>query len=176
MLLSTGCQSTITPITVIPSPEKPSLSAASNTNDQLTGMREAVFRYLIENKNFGQTNDADIYYFAVADKEIQNKHGRLFSFPLGVEKFDPSEKLMERFISHSPKVRKNSDCPKGTLIWSITGIRFRVTEIKWITDTAAEIKGGHDDRISTSWTVFTVVKDEGKWKVTGAHFVKGSVS
>ena len=136
-----------------------SLAAAADKTRDLQGddIREAVFRWQFGNNASYHQNDrnyAQVYFLQVNDR-------------------DPSEKLMKRFANHKPPVRKVSACGperiKGVYDKKTgeKGLIFRVTTIKWSSETEAEVDGGyHEHGLSASGNTYTLKKENGKWKVT----------
>jgi hypothetical protein len=148
--------------------------AADNPRQaQTDDIREAVFRYPFEHRGYQQTREPSAYYLAVAEKE-ENDGKNNGLLPRGNKQHDPSDDFMSRFNDHKLPVHKNSAFQKPTR--EKPGVRLRITEIKWISDTEVEVKGGHDDFWSASWTTFTVKKEDGKWKVTKAELKRGLVA
>src|SRR5713226_7658593 len=122
-------------------------------------IREAVFRYQFDhNAAHGP---------AAAEHRIE-----AFYLSLGEKDGDPSDEFMTRFVGHEPPVRKVSACSTENLrvVDKQTGQRgliFRVKSIKWISDGKVEVGGGYyEDGLSSSGNIYTVVKKDGKWRVT----------
>lgn len=114
-------------------------------SEQEDDIREAVFRYQFDHNASGQQKRAQFYYLAVGKKQA-----------------DPTDEFMKRFADHHPPVRKVSEWkPKGR-----PGLVFRVSSIKWISDTKVEAEGGYyEGLLSSSGNTYIVVKRQGKWKV-----------
>ncbi len=146
--------------------------------NQSDDIREAVFRYQLEHRSFGQGKRAAVCIFALPQEEDKHKQYGLSSGlpPFGDKENDPSQKLMSRFRNHRSPILKNSEFNKGNPSDTGSYVRFRVTTIKWLSDTEVEVKGGHDDASSASWSDFTVKKEKGIWKVTHAELRKGRVA
>ena len=149
-------------------------AADSLRQAQNDDIREAVFRYQIDNARPSQKEKAEVYFLAVAGTENDDPPTFL-PLPLGDERHDPSDELMHRLNPNKPPLLRNSalrtrdNNPKR-------GLRFRVTTIKWISAEEVEVKGGHDDYWSTEWKTFTVRKENGKWKVTKAELKRAVVA
>lgn len=148
-------------------------SAPAPRQVQNDDIREVVFRYQLEHRSFAQREKPPIYFFAVADKEVlDERHGLIPGDGLN----DPTDDLMRRFKSHKPPIKKNTVLQNRRSGDSNPGVRLRITEIKWISDTEVEVKGGHDDAWSSSWSNFTVKKENGEWKVIKAELKRGVVA
>jgi hypothetical protein len=131
--------------------------AADNARESQTDdIREAVFRWQFDHNASGQQTNAQVYFLEVGEKSG-----------------DPTEEFMKRFADHKPPVRKVSACTadagKGVLDRKTgeKGLIFRVTNIKWKSDTEVDVSGGyHEAGLSASGNTYTVKKKKGKWKVT----------
>lgn len=133
---------------------------------QIDDIREVVFRYQFDHATSNHKENA-VYFLAVANSESEGR-GASFPLPLGDRRHDPSDQLMARFRDQRPPVRKNSELHSRATRLPPHGLRFRVTDLKWISETEVEGKGGHDDAWSASWVTFTVEKESGKWTVVRA--------
>ena len=118
-------------------------------------VREAVFRYQFEHNSSGQQKKAAVYCLSVG------------------ENTDPSDDFIRRFANHKPPVRKISQCDVGPfdgVVDKLThklGLVFRVSSIKWISETEVEASGGYYEAgLSASGDTYTVRKWLGKWRVT----------
>ena len=125
-------------------------------------IREAVFRWQFDNNVSGQQKRAKVYFLAVGEKSG-----------------DPSDELLKRFADHQPPVRKRSACTadagKGVLDKRTgeQGLLFRVTNIKWKSDTEVEVEGGYYEAgLSASGNLYTLKKEQGKWKVVNDKLVE----
>jgi hypothetical protein len=149
----------------------PGVTAENLRQAQLDDIREAVFRYQLEHARASQKEHREVYFFAVAEKDGRDE---FLPLPLGNKRHNPSEDLMSRFKEHKPAIRKNSDLqirrkdPKR-------GLRFRATKIQWLSDTEAKVDGGYDDAWGASWATFTVIKENGKWRVISSELKKAWV-
>ena len=130
---------------------------ASFSQQQQNDIREAVFRYQFRHNASIQGSSAAVYCLSVENNA------------------DPPDDFMKRFAGFKPPVHKASDCStdayKG-VVEKATGKRglvFRVKSIKWISQTDAEVVGGYfEDGLSASGNTYTVIKTQGKWKVSKA--------
>ena len=145
--------------------------AQQKRDAQFDDIREAVFRYQFEHATSNHKENA-VCFLAVADSEFEPR-GASWPLPLGDRRHDPSDRLMAELKDQNPPVRKNSELRSRAMRLPPHGLRFRVTEIKWFSETEVEVKGGHDDAWSASWITFNVKKENGKWMVVRATF-KGS--
>ena len=136
------------------------LSTASAQTDaarfhEEDNVREAVFRYQFEHNSSGQQKRAGVYCLSIG------------------ENTDPSDEFIRRFANHKPPVRKISGCNVGPYDGVVDkdthklGLVFRVSGIKWISETEVEASGGYYEAgLSASGDTYTVSKQLGKWRVT----------
>lgn len=116
-------------------------------------VREAVFRYQFEHNSSGQQQKAGVFFLSVGKDT------------------DPSKALLARFEGHAPPVEKVSDStPKGGGIvdkkTGKQGVIFKVTSIKWINETEAEVEGGYyEGNLSASGNVYQVIYEKENWVV-----------
>ena len=88
------------------------------------------------------------------------------------EKANPSDALLTRFAGRRPLVKKVSESfskeyegiyDKET---GKKGILFRITSIKWVSETEAEVEGGHyTGPLAASGHVYKMRFENGKWIV-----------
>jgi hypothetical protein len=96
----------------------------------------------------------------------------VFYLSLGEKDDDPTDEFLARFTGHKPPVRKVSMCSTEGLrvVDKQTGKRgliFRVAKIKWVSDSKVQVEGGYyEDGLSATRNVYTVVRKDGKWRVT----------
>jgi hypothetical protein len=119
-------------------------------------IHEAVFRWQFDHNTSGQQKKAKVYFL-----EAGKKGG------------DPSDALLRRFAANQPPVRKRSECDPDAgpgVVDKRTGERgllFRVSSIRWKSDVEVEARGGfYESGLSASRNLYTLKKEEGKWKVT----------
>ncbi len=119
-------------------------------------IRETVFRYQFDHNASGQQKRAKAYFLSICDKDR-----------------DPSDEFMKRFAGYKPPVRKASACRTNATNGVVDkrtgeqGLLFRVTGIKWISDTEVQVGGGYYEAgLSASGNTYTVKKANRKWKVT----------
>ncbi len=122
-------------------------------------IREAVFRYQFEHNASGTQQTAQFYCLSLGEysKDI-----------------DPDDGLMQRFQGHKPAVKKVSQCicspevgVKDKEIGQSGGLVFRVTSIRWISNTEVEVEGGYyEGGLSASGNVYQVVRKGNQWVVT----------
>ncbi len=122
-------------------------------------IREAVFRYQFEHNASGAQQTAQFYCLSLGEysKDI-----------------DPDDGLMQRFQGHKPTVKKVSQCVYGFEVGvkdketgQSGGLVFRVTSIRWISDTKVEAEGRYyEGNMSSSGNVYQVVQKGGRWIVT----------
>ncbi len=141
----------------------PSVPAVSSTSlprsAQEDDIREAVFRYQFEHNASGAQQTAKFYCLSLGEYSTD---------------IDPDDGLMQRFQGHKPAVKKVSQCAYGfevgvkeTETGQSGGLVFRVTSIRWISDTEVEAEGGYyEGNMSSSGNVYQVVRKEGRWIVT----------
>ena len=125
-------------------------------------IREAVFRWQFDHNVSGQQKRAKVYFLSVGEK-----YG------------DPSDEFLKRFADNQPPVRKRSECTadagKGVLDKKTgeQGLVFNVTRIQWKSDTEVEVEGGYYEAgLSASGNIYTLKKDQGKWKVVNDKLVE----
>ena len=135
------------------------VAADGKRHEQEDAVREAVFRYQF-------TNNA-AHGPATAEKKIE-----AYYLSIGEKDADPADAFMNRFAGNKPPVRKVSECSMAKM--RVTdkqtgkrGLIFRVSLIKWISDTEAEVKGGYyEDGLSASGNTYRVKKKGGTWQIT----------
>ena len=132
------------------------LAAENERESQIDDIREAVFRWQFEHNASALQKNAKVYFLRI-DKN----------------KSDPSDAFMKRFAEHNPPVRKVSACSsdpdKGVQDKKTgeKGLIFNVIEIRWISDAEVEAAGGYYEAgLSASGNIYTLKKENGKWKVT----------
>jgi hypothetical protein len=132
------------------------LAADKARESQTDDIREAVFLWQFEHNASGQQTNAQVYFL-----EVGEKGG------------DPGDEFMKRFTGHKPPVRKVSACSasadQGVLDKKTgeKGLIFRVTSIKWKSDTSVDVSGGYYEAgESASGNTYTAKKEKGKWQVT----------
>jgi hypothetical protein len=145
------------PPTAPPTTEPPSLSE----QDQI---REVVFRYQFEHNVSGQKQAANSYYLEVE------------------EGADPSPQLLAQFVGHHPPVQpvSASMLEAGTALvldreTGLSGLIFRVDEIRWLGEDAVEVDGGYEEASeSGSGNTYHVTRGEEDWQVVGMEpgFIK----
>jgi hypothetical protein len=118
-------------------------------------VREAVFKYQIERMT-SALQQKDVVFFLSVDEEA-----------------NPSDALLTRFAGRRPPVKKASESfskeyegiyDKET---GKKGILFRITSIKWVSETEAEVEGGHyTGPLAASGHVYKMRFENGKWVVT----------
>jgi len=125
-------------------------------------IREAVFRWQFDHNVSGQQKRAKVYFLSVGEK-----YG------------DPSDEFLKRFADNQPPVRKRSECTadagKGVLDKKTgeQGLVFNVTRIQWKSDTEVEVEGGYYEAgLSASGNIYTLKKEQGKWKVVNDKLVE----
>lgn len=124
-------------------------------------IREAVFRYQFEFNASGLGKSANAYYLGLG-------HGE-----------DPAPALLSRFKGHTPPVRPRSasEIEPGTAQvvdkeTKLPGIAFKITDIRWISDTEVEVDGGYDEASeSAAGSTYHVVKETGKWRVVDSQML-----
>ncbi len=94
-------------------------------------------------------------------------------FFLSVDEANPSDALLTRFAGRRPPVKKVSESlsqqyegiyDKET---GKKGILFRITSIKWVSETEAEVEGGHyTGPLAASGHVYKMRFENDKWVVT----------
>lgn len=122
-------------------------------------IREAVFRYQFEHNASGTQQTAKFYCLSLGE----------YSKDIG-----PDDGLMQRFQGHKPAVKKVSQCVyslevgvKDKETGQSGGLVFRVTSIRWISDTEIEVEGGYyEGGLSASGNVYRVVQKGSQWIVT----------
>jgi hypothetical protein len=117
-------------------------------------VREAVFKHQI-GRMTSALQDEEVVFFLSVGQEV-----------------NPSDTLLERFAGRRPMVKKVSESisrkyegifDKET---GRRGIIFSVTSIKWISETEAEVEGGHYTApLAASGHVYKVRFENGKWVV-----------
>ena len=136
-------------------PQVQVVSTDDDRKDQEDDIREAVFRWQFAHNSSALKQKAKAYYLRIG------------------EKGDPSDAFMKRFAKDKPPVRKFSACTSGPAegvrdkATGERGLVFRISSLKWKTDTEVELKGGYyEGGKSSSGNTYTVKKEDGKWKVT----------
>ena len=132
------------------------VAADKAREDQENDIREAVFRYQFHHYNPPLQKTAGAYYLGVGEKIT-----------------DPSDEFMKRFTDHKPPVRKISTVhyvpDKGIFDnkTEVQGLAFIIRSLKWISDTEVEVSGKcYEGPVSATGNIYTVKKENGKWKVT----------
>jgi hypothetical protein len=117
-------------------------------------IREAVFGYQFEHNASGAQQTADVYCLSIDGK-------------------DPTDAFMERFEDNWPRVKKVSRCTADTKAGvedngpGERGLIFGVGEVRWVSDTEAEVEGGYyEGALSASGNTYHVVKEDCHWVVT----------
>lgn len=117
-------------------------------------VREAVFLFQFDHNASGLQQNAKVYFLS-----------------LGGGDRDPSDEFMERFRGLKPPVKKVSECTA-----SVTGVKdketgehgliFRVTSIKWVSDSEVEVEGGyHEASESASGNTYLLLREGERWFV-----------
>ncbi len=124
---------------------------------QADDVLETALRYKFAHNGSGLQNKATAYFVALGDKAS-----------------DPSDDLINRFVRHTPPVRKVSGCryEEGGFVFDRAtgkkGLLFRIKGITWKSDTEAEVQiGYYEQGLSADWSTYALSKEKGKWKVTG---------
>jgi len=118
-------------------------------------VQEAVFGYQFDHNASGLQKKANVYCLFIGPKRT-----------------DPSNELIKRFASHTPPVRKASECKIGAggvfdKRTRAEGLAFGIFGITWTSDTEAQVEGGYyEAALSSSKNTYTVVKQQGAWKVS----------
>jgi len=90
---------------------------------------------------------------------------------------DPSPQLLERFDAHRPPVKpvSASTLEPGTALvldreTGLSGLIFRITEIRWLSDHEVEVDGGYYEASeSASGNTYSVLKRDGAWEVVSVQ-------
>lgn len=121
-------------------------------------VQEAAFTYLFTHNSPGLEKRAKAYYLGI-----------------GLKTADPSDEFLKRFANQKPPVRKRSAAsmsPDKGVLDKQSGERgaiFRLYDIKWISESQAELDGGfYEIGYSGYKSTYTVKNENGKWKVTKA--------
>jgi hypothetical protein len=113
---------------------------------QAMDIAEATFRYQFAHNASGQQQNAPAYFLT------------LFGH-------DPDPEFLARFKDHKPPVQKGSDFAEGK------GLKFRVANIKRLSDTKVEVSGGYyESGLSSSGNTYLLEFKDGKWAVSGEKF------
>jgi len=138
------------------------MAATQARQSQEDDIREAVFRWQFNHNVSGLQTNAKVYFLAVGEKGG-----------------DPSDEFMKRFVGNKPPVRKRSQCTANAgrrVLDKQTGeqgLIFNVTSLRWISDTEVEAEGGYYEAgLSSSGNIYTLKKDNGKWKMTRDKLVE----
>ena len=135
-----------------------SFSVAGNDNAtrQELDIYEAVFRWQFVHNASAQQQRAQVYFIAIGEKDT-----------------DPSDDFLQRFAGHDPPVRKWSDSHyvqgQGILDkkTGARGLAFHATITQWLSDNTVIVRGGYEEgELSASGNTYTVMKENGTWKVT----------
>lgn len=136
------------------SANKPTSSLPLSRED---AVREAVFKYQIARMT-SALRRKDVVFFLSVDQAG-----------------NPSDGLLARFAGRHPLVKKVSESVAKEYEGVIDkqtgtkGIIFSVTSIKWISETEAEVEGGHYTApLEASGYVYKVRLENGKWEVKDA--------
>jgi hypothetical protein len=118
-------------------------------------IREATFLYQFQHLTTQQVANAKFHCLVYGDKEA-----------------GPSDQFLKRFAGHQPPI-KNAALVYGSGDGYFTKgshdrvLLFRVTHIKWVTDSEVEVGGGCLDGSSTdSPHIYSLRKEKDKWVVT----------
>jgi hypothetical protein len=136
-------------------------NAAASTLSDDDQVREAVFRHLFTHNASGSKDRAAVYFLALGDGQEKQR--------------DPSAALMARFAGHQPPVEPVSRARvtpfegarhRGT---GKSGIVFRVSAIKRVSDDVVEVECGYyEGNLSASGEIYRVERKAGVWVVTEA--------
>ena len=151
MVNAAGVASLAAPTTA-PTTRPSTAPARSAAEDDI---REATYRYQFLHNASGLQQKADVYFLSLGEKDT-----------------DPSDAFMKRFADHKPTVKKVSSSAGrlGGVRDKDTGgkgLIFRVAQIKWVSETEAEVSGGYyEGGLSASGNTYYLKKENGKWVVT----------
>jgi hypothetical protein len=113
------------------------------SDTQALDIAEATFRYQFDHNHSGAQQKAATYFLVLFGK-------------------DPEPDFLARFKDHKPPVRKGSEFKV------YGGLKFRVEEIKRLSDTKVVVPGGYyEGSLSSSGNTYTLEFKDGKWEVTG---------
>ncbi len=111
-------------------------------------VRETVFLYQFSHNASALKQKAKAYYLTI-----------------GTNGADPSDNLLKRFAGHKPPVFKISKL-KPNNKKEIDGLTFKITNLRWISETEVEVTGGYyEGPLSSSGGIYRVKKHNGKWIV-----------
>lgn len=107
-------------------------------------IREAVFRWQMENNHSGGGMNIPGYFLQLEDKK------------------DPSDEFMKRFSGHELDLKKASERPEKKPGY----VTFIIDSITWVTDTQVSVKGGYyQGPRSASGNTYILELENGSWKV-----------
>jgi hypothetical protein len=132
----------------------PAFVGAADRSAERDDVREAAFRHMFQHNASGLKDKAGVYCLAFGTR------------------LDPGPAFLARFAGSKPPVKGVSECESsmtGGVADRVTrerGLIFHVDQIRWKSDTEAEIDGGYYEAgLSSSGNTYYLKKRDGRWTV-----------
>jgi len=129
-----------------PAPAGRHITSPSNTAE--ADIAEAVFRYQFDHNASAIQKRAEKYCLSLPGERM------------------PNADFLKRFESHRPPVTAADQCERKTG----KNLFFRILKLDWRNDNEVWVRGGYfEGNLSSSFELYRVLNENGKWVVKGAR-------